>query len=83
MKHIFVSLLMIAVGALGLLNADSIHELYATLYPAGPAKAQALDYCVNIGLNFDTLTEAQRETCYARSNRAPTPTVRITGPMQR
>ena len=82
MKHILVSLLRIAVGAFGLVNIESARELYTTLYPAGVARADSIDYCTDIGLTFDKLTEAQREARYARTHR-PLPAVRVSSPMQR
>jgi hypothetical protein len=81
MKHVFVSLLMIAVGAFGLINADNIRALYADLSPDFTAKTQALDVCAGVGSNLDQLTVAGRDPCSGQSKIAPS-AVRVSIPRE-
>jgi hypothetical protein len=82
MKHILVSILMIAVGSFGLINADKLQQLYAETVEETVAAALDTDVCANIGSNLAKLTPAQRESCYAQARRGPTP-VRVSNPVQR
>jgi hypothetical protein len=79
MKDIVFSAMLIAVGAIGLMNVDGIRQLYVGAYPTSIEKRQALDRCALGGTAFDRLDAAEREACYARQRVAP-PSVQPLGP---
>jgi len=79
MKDIVISAMLIAVGAIGLTNVDTIRHLYAGAYPVGTAQRDALERCAMTNAAFDRLDAAERNDCYAHLKVGP-PTVRVLGP---
>ena len=66
MKDIVVAAVLIAVGVIGLSNADTIEHLYMAAYPQSAAQSRALDRCAASENGFDRLDAGARERCYAK-----------------
>lgn len=79
MKEIVFSAMLIAIGAIGLAQADNIQHLYA-----GPAetveKRQVVERCGITNAAYSRLSDAERENCYARMRAGP-PSIQVLGPL--
>lgn len=66
MARFFFPLLLIALGAFGLVDHAMIDEQWAVIYPEDPAKQNALARCATEDGMFNRFSPAGRAACYQK-----------------
>jgi hypothetical protein len=57
-------LAVVVIGGIAAVHPKAISSLYLDVYPADPAKRQALELCFLQNRDFNRLDAGQRENCY-------------------
>jgi hypothetical protein len=64
MKWGLLAVVVIGVGGVAAVHPKVMSSLYLDVYPADPAKQQALELCFLQDRGFNRLDAGQRENCY-------------------